>query len=435
MTSFPKKAVSALRPLGLHASVFVATLVFYATLKNLYHWSDEYRFAAWLWAGEALVHSHHVLSSITGYLTWWLATLLGAEVSAYGALRLFNEIMTASGAVALFDIALYWGVSRRGALLAVLPFVLSNGVVRYGISAYPGSGALGLGLVGINLLVRGRMLAAGIVYGFAIGQHSILSLFIPGLMGAIGMRFRRWRSVLLFAGISGGAAILTQVFFFTLQRMAPLYTLYSYGSMSDQWKEFTLFGNLLTNIKTYMALLTPGIHSGNRILDWALNLPRLAAFALLVDLVRISLKERRRWKALRPWVLGLSASGLTLFVTMIVIYPNSRQYAVMVWTALGALFVVPLVAQERQAACRIAGISAVFLVHSIFGIEGLRQLAQPRCPGLVDRFKPYAVLTPQRPPWPYPATRPTLSQSKLFDVVDIDCEDLKLNPSPKLGTP
>ncbi len=198
--------------------------------------------------------------------------------------------------------------------------------------------------------------------------------------------------------------------------------------MSSLLTACTAIPNFIIGLMTWMALITPGVHSSSRILDLLLNIPRLVAFLLMADLVRIAWVHRRKLNAQTSWFFGLLISIAALFGAMWIIYPMSRQYAVMVWTCLGPLFLLPAVANPKAATWRIAVISGVFAFHTVFGIEGLVELARPRCAGLEQAFGKYELLKPSRPPWPYLAQQKTLPDSQLFEINDIDCAD------PSLGS-
>ena len=138
----------------LRGVVFLLVFLGSLPILNSFHWSDEYRFAAWLRAGESIADSHHLLSALSGYLVWWFTSLFGIEISAYQALRGFNELMLAIGVVALVDLGVFLGVRPWKGLLLCLPLLFSNGIIRYATSAYPAVGAIGWGLLAMNFLVR-----------------------------------------------------------------------------------------------------------------------------------------------------------------------------------------------------------------------------------------------------------------------------------------
>jgi hypothetical protein len=408
-------------------------------IPNEFVWSDEYRFATWLRQGEAFFHSHHALSSVCGYLVWAFTSIFGIKISAWDALRLVNELGAVFGSIFLYAIGLQFGLPRLEAGLATLLFSLSNGIMRYGVSGNPALGAIGLGLLATWIGLRAfsnhstkTWLLSALMWSIAVAQHSVVNLMLAGFVLTLFLARVPYRQIALFTGFSGLGVIAGQLAVAALIRWAPLTVYPSYGDMFSKAGSIPFRETLPWVIKTHVAVLFPGIHSASSVVDLLLNLPRLLVTIVVACVVVAGFRTQAGRH--RPWILPLGS--LLLFAALCVLYPTSRQYAVMTWIALGPSWMMLV----KRASFRLPvfalrgalGVAALgMLVHGILGVEGIAHLGEPRCPQLKPVFEPYGAFEKRFAPWPLFPDKPRLPPSKLFEVVDIDCAAIQPVPVPK----
>ncbi len=416
-----------------------AYFLFLHLIPNEFAWSDEYRFATWLRLGESFFLSHHALSSVSGYAVWAFTSLFGFEISAWDALRIVSELGATVGAVSLYVIGLWFGLSRIESGLGIGFFALSNGILRYGVSANPALGAIGLGLLGTLIglhALRKKSLSLTIfsafVWALAVAQHSVVGLLLAGFVITLLLAKMPIRLLATFVGVSGSGVVLGQLSVALLMRWAPLLVYSSYGDMLSKAGAMPLSYTLPWAIKTHVGVFFPGIHSTSKGLDLLLNFPRGLVIAIVIGIGVSTFRNRKKLikKNGPAWSWGfLIGSGL-LFAALCVLYPTSRQYAVMTWIGLGPAWVALITAAKQKmphsvllTALTVAGLG--MCLHGIWGVEGAALLAEPRCPQLKRAFEPYGTFEKRKAPFPLFATETHLPPAKLFEINDIDCSTIE----------
>ena len=394
----------------LRIGIFFLVLIPLLMIKNEFHMADEYWCALALDQGLSTFHIYHILSSVNGYFAWFLATILGFKISAFRALQVGSSIMAAIGAVALVDLAIFLGLRWTNALLFSLPIILSNAFVRYGTSAYPDAAAMGMGLVAANLVIRAvskqenirenaicfkSLYFSGLIAGIAGLMHVAVLPLVPGFGLGILFRLRQLKQSLTQISLSFGyyclgilsILVVGYTFLFIFFKLIPEQVccwlskpntvMALLVGKAPQW--LPSVSDLIINVKTFIALFVPGVHSGNRILDLALNIPRVVAFLIFCWMFCKAWKKRNESPSISVWIIPMGLSILTLFLVLFSInWSQCRQYAYVGLAAFGPLFLAVGISALRKGASLfrvpIVIISAVFVFHMIFGIEGLIEI-------------------------------------------------------------
>lgn len=385
--------------------LFFIFLVVLLSIKNEYHMVDEYWYAIHLDQGTGLFHSYHFLSQINAYVMWFLATILGFEVSAYRSLQLASIFFSAIGAVALIDLGRYWKLSWAQAFLFSAPVIFSNGFLRYGTSAYPDAAAFGMGLVAINYFIKVldgadkdfwvncfKYFISGIVTAIAGLMHIIVLLLMPGFwLGGVLRLLQlkcQWKHILgyVLCYLLGLGAVLGAMFMYMYylsdtqpEKVSFFAVAYENTAMSllkgkiPDW--FPTVDNLIQNIKTFGAVFIPGVHSPVLWMDIILDIPRVSAVFLIVALIVQSWRKRASRPEVAVWLFPSIVGVFILFTVMLFTsFYFCRQYAVVSLAAFGPLFlllgIVPFSDKPKRIPLPMMIIIGAFIFHMIWGIEG-----------------------------------------------------------------
>jgi len=405
-----------MKKVQFNLAVFFIFLIPLLLIKNEFHMADEYCFAAYLRSGRGIFHPFHVLSLVSGYIWWFLTSILGCNVSAFRILQVNSSIMAAIGAAALVDLGIFLGLNWRNAFLFSLPVLFSNAFIRYGTSAYPEAAAFGLGLVAVNLIIKTAakpenvllrkgdlncFSASGLVCGFTCLLHIVFLCLIPGFILGIIIRLRQCkRSIaqIFIAVLSyclGLATILGSgyLLLFTIRKTAPglVETSADTAFLSNILHTPFNFTKIVTAAKTFMAIFFPGVHSSIRILDLLFGIPRILAFLIIVWMFFNAWKARKTNPAVSVWLLSLLFSLISLFFVMFIFNLGlCRQYAAINLSVFGPLFLIigVLVFKKtlRLFKITIIIISLVVAFHMIFGIEGAIQIIDAKARLVSDLF-------------------------------------------------
>lgn len=415
--------------------LFFCLLIPLLMVNNEFHMDDEYRFAISLDQGLRIFSFHHLLSNISAYIVWFLATILAFKVSAYRALQVTSSIMASIGAVALIDLGIFWGLRIRNAVLFSLPVILSNAFVRYGTSAYPDASAMGLGLVAANLIIRAvakqndsaentisfkSFCISGLIAGFASLLHLVFLTIVPGLIFGIIINLRKLkhslRIILLCCtscvfGLLAVLGVGYTSFFLLIIKAMPEQSpgvesrmLDTLVASKERW--VPNFPDFFTGLKTFGALFIPGFHSSNSMLDLIYDLPRVLAILIIGWLLINAWKTIKNKPEVPSWLIPMLLSILTLFFTLL--FTNfwfSRQYATIGLAAFGPLFLALgiLTIGNKSFLSRFSFIiiSGAFLFYMIFGIEGVIEITLHDSSRLRKHVEKCDILKPKSVHFPW----------------------------------
>lgn len=344
---------------------------------------DEFYYARQLFEGK-LLHTHHLLSTFDAWGMWKICTLIGHEVSPMRALQLTSSFFASLAFVGVVTFGRQLGFNRAKSILWAIPFLLLNGVVRYGLSAYPDAGALAGAIWAVNGLYWACMKGSKPAHFFGVGilvglmglLHALAFTFAPAFVIAL-YYFKREKFTQLT--VSLGLGFCTVVL--------PLYLLWWVGahdfSNRIEYPQFHLImGSQPPSLKlattTFLALFIPGVHVENRFFDLILNLPRLIAVLFTLGTFYFGFKSAGT-PSDRLWQRVFLIAFLCLFFVLTMLYSYCRQYSLILLAVYWPLFLIsikrlerhPFFGRSRIWAC---GLSTVFLIHTAFGVEGLRYL-------------------------------------------------------------
>lgn len=387
---------------------FLCIFTILCLVKNKFYMNDEYWYAIVLDRGIKTFHNFHILSNPVSNITWVFTTIFGLKISAFRILQISNSAVAALGATALIDLGMFWGLKRSRAILFSAPIILCNGFIRYATSAYPGALAMGVGLIGLNLLVRGvesfisdigkpkLLFVSGMVLGLAGLMHLAFVGLVPVLLFGVVLILNRNR-INLLSSIRASLFCLAGfllVIGFAYAIFLPLCTKFfpgqvEYFKISDsglsQSLLFTILtgnsvkwlptlSNLFVSFKTLGALFIPGVHSNNIILDKIFDLPRVFSFILLAYFsIEVILNKKKYWK-LSFWIFAFIISLVCeLALILFSDFSQCRQYAVISLSVLGPMFVAGMtIAFGNKKSCFFTVIFlCVIIFYSIFGVEGI----------------------------------------------------------------
>ena len=392
---------------------FVRTLNFavfsliFLSINNKFIGGGEYYFSTTLNDGAYTFHNFHILSNSMAYLAWLFATLFGIEISAFRALQIASSIFAALGATALVDLGMFWGLSFANSLLLGLPIIFCNGYLFYGTSVYPGFLATGLGLLAINILVRSAdarmpdkdnlklLFIASILLGLTNLMHLAFAVVIPALL--IGMVFiaisnkkrLKYLNLVVYNFLIGIFLILGLAYLVLLPiclKYCPDQVAYLRpfeNGVPNGLLITVLTGkiqtwlpspeNFFTHLKTYGALLIPGVHSKNTILEIIFNIPRLLVVLLFSWFAIKAFKHRRENRDLFSWIVIFTGAFVSEFFFILFSgLLRCRQYASISLSVLGPLFmaIFILFLKERKKFLILIFLCCL-MFYSIFGIEGI----------------------------------------------------------------
>jgi len=387
---------------------FLCITLILLLIKNRFYMNDEYWYAIVLDRGIKTFHNFHILSNPVSNITWLFVTLFGLKISAFRILQISNSVVAAMGATALIDLGMFWGLKRPRAILFSAPIILCNGFIRYATSAYPGALAMGVGLIGLNLLVRGvesfisnngkpkLLFVSGMVLGLAGLMHLAFVGVIPALLFAIVLVLSRNKinlssrvrvSLFCLAGfllVIGFAYVIFlplctkffpgQVEYFKISdsglSQSLLFTILSGNNV----KWLPNLSNLFISFKTLGALFISGVHSNNIILDKIFDLPRVFSFILLAYFtIKVILNKEKYWK-LSSWVFAFIISLVCeLALILFSDFSQCRQYVVISLSVLGPMFVAGMIIAfgNKKSCFPVVIFLCIMIFHLISGVEGI----------------------------------------------------------------
>lgn len=297
---------------ALAVAIFAVYLLF--PIRN--HYWDGVGFALQIEAtadpgDPALLHPNHLVYTLAGRLAYGAVRTVFPEVRALAVLQYLNMALAAAAAGILY------GLFRRhaggplfaGGLAAL--FAFSAGWWRFGADAgaYIPS-VLGL-VLGLTVLLRSGPPAPvrlGLCHAAAMLFHELAVGFLPAAVCGLAARgetpARRWRSVALYLATTGGVTGIAYLAAYGRQPGGTsLWAWLTYHS-PDSAFSWDLGRNLVLTVQSNVRLLVNSRPGDVFRHPDPVSLATLAAFAVALGWVIVTLIRRRAWRLPSPGPAG-----------------------------------------------------------------------------------------------------------------------------------
>ncbi len=372
---------------------FAAALVYVAFPTRNYYW-DGISFASSVEAGfsRALIHPHHLLFNLFGYVLYHGAQWLGWHGRALEVLQIANCLMSVGCALLLFRFLKRTLQSRRLATVLISGFMFSATWWKYSTDADAYIPTILLLLVCLNLLLAVDRLRPGLIaltHAASMCLHQLAVFFFPVVIAGILVRSEfSWRQRLLLIFRYSSLATLTTLAInyycfhlvtgsFAIGAFLKWLTAYVQGPDSYSFS-FDLINNLRYSMRSQVRLLFEGrlnwiVESTpvlNALLIGALiGLLLFLAVTVFRSLMRMKLRNGLQLR-IDPPLRPLAAVALiwvgvyTLFLFFW--YPYFSPYRLFLLPPLAILCGVLLVSRSRtKGALPIASLSAFVMAMAL----------------------------------------------------------------------